>query len=52
MISAAEYEAALQALSDAGLQNGWVQEIGASENYLPAFEREGHPFAPASDVGA
>lgn len=52
MISAAEYEAALQALSDAGLQNGWVQEIGASENYLPDFEREGHPFVPASDVGA
>jgi len=46
-ISTAEYEAALQALSAAGLENGWVQQIGASEDYLPDFERDGHPFMPA-----
>ncbi len=26
------------------IENGWIQEMGASENYLPDFEREGHPF--------
>ena len=44
-ISTAEYETVLQLLSDIGLENGWVQEMGASENYLPDFEREGHPFS-------
>jgi len=44
-ISMAEYEAVFKLLSDLGLENGWVQEMGASENYLPDFEREGHPFA-------
>jgi len=24
-----------------------VQEMGAAEEYLPDFEREGHPFSPA-----
>jgi len=34
-------------LSDTGLENGWIQEMGASDNYVPDFEREGHPFSPA-----
>ncbi len=45
-ISMAEYEMVLQLLSDLGLENGWVQKMGASENYLPDFEQEGHPFSP------
>jgi putative pyruvate formate lyase activating enzyme len=44
-ISVAEYETVLQLLSDLGLENGWIQEMGASGNYLPDFEREGHPFS-------
>jgi putative pyruvate formate lyase activating enzyme len=44
-ISMAEYEMVLQLLSDLGLENGWVQEMGASENYLPDFEQDGHPFS-------
>jgi len=40
----AEYEMILQLLSDVGIENGWMQEIGAAENYVPDFEREGHPF--------
>jgi len=44
-ISASEYEAVLKLLDKVGLENGWVQEMGASENYLPDFEREGHPFS-------
>jgi putative pyruvate formate lyase activating enzyme len=48
-ISIAEHETVIQLLADAGLENGWVQEIGAAENYLPDFEREGHPFSPAPE---
>jgi putative pyruvate formate lyase activating enzyme len=43
-ISTSEYETVLQFLDDLGIENGWVQKMGASENYLPDFEREGHPF--------
>jgi len=43
-ISVAEYETVLRLLAEAGIENGWTQEIGASENYVPDFEREGHPF--------
>jgi putative pyruvate formate lyase activating enzyme len=43
-ISQAEYDEVLRFLSELGLENGWVQEMGASEEYLPDFEREGHPF--------
>jgi len=43
-ISIAEYDTVLRLLTDIGLENGWVQKMEASENYLPDFEREGHPF--------
>ena len=43
-ISTAEYETVLQLLYDIGIENGWVQEMGASEDYIPDFEWEGHPF--------
>jgi putative pyruvate formate lyase activating enzyme len=45
-ISLEEYKTVLQLLSDLGLEKGWIQEMGAAENYLPDFEREGHPFSP------
>jgi len=48
-ISASEHEAVLKLLNELGLENGWVQEMGASENYLPDFEREGHPFSLSAD---
>ncbi len=44
IISAAEYAEVLRLLDEMGLENGWVQELGAAENYLPDFEREGSPF--------
>jgi putative pyruvate formate lyase activating enzyme len=47
-ISEAEYEEVLGLLGEVGLENGWVQEMGAAENYLPDFDREGHPFSVAS----
>ncbi len=43
-ISLAEYETVLRLLADAGIENGWIQEMGASENYVPDFERADHPF--------
>jgi putative pyruvate formate lyase activating enzyme len=43
-ISAAEYRMALQSLQDLGMENGWIQEMGASEDYIPDFERKGDPF--------
>ncbi len=49
-ISEAEYEKVLRLLDEVGLENGWVQEMGAAENYLPDFEREGHPFPVAADM--
>jgi len=48
-LSASEYEAVLGLLDEVGLENGWVQEMGAAENYLPDFEREGHPFSTRAD---
>jgi putative pyruvate formate lyase activating enzyme len=43
-ITMAEYETALQVLEEAGLENGWVQNMESPQNYLPDFERGGHPF--------
>ena len=43
-ISQAEYDEVLRLLAELGLENGWAQEMGASEEYLPDFQREGHPF--------
>jgi putative pyruvate formate lyase activating enzyme len=43
-ISAAEYEAVIDMLSRVGMENGWTQEMESLDNYLPDFEREGHPF--------
>jgi putative pyruvate formate lyase activating enzyme len=51
-ISVDEYETVLQLLTDLGLENGWVQEMGAAGNYLPDFEREGHPFSPTPEKTA
>jgi len=43
-ISSSEYSEVVELVERLGLENGWVQEPGASDNYLPDFEREGHPF--------
>ncbi|MFC2051318.1 radical SAM protein [Chloroflexota bacterium] len=43
-ISPPEYSEVINLVDRLGLENGWLQEMGASENYLPDFRREGHPF--------
>lgn len=46
-ITVEEHEEVLGLLDDLGIENGWVQEMGSAEEYLPDFERDGHPFSPA-----
>ncbi|HXZ30514.1 MAG TPA: hypothetical protein VEG43_05045, partial [Dehalococcoidia bacterium] len=46
-ITVEEHEKVLRLLNDLGIENGWMQEMGAAEEYLPDFERKGHPFSPA-----
>ncbi|MBA7557112.1 hypothetical protein ES705_49846 [subsurface metagenome] len=48
-ISTSEHKAVLRLLDEVGLENGWVQGMGASGSYLPDFEREGHPFSLSAD---
>ena len=50
-ISVAEYETVVSLLSDLRMENGWVQEMGAQDNYVPDFEREGHPFSTTARIG-
>ncbi len=46
-ISLSEYHEVVDLVNSLGLENGWLQEMGASGNYLPDFEHEGDPFNPA-----
>ena len=46
-ISELEYATVIRLQDKLGLENGWRQEMGAARNYLPDFEREGHPFTPS-----
>ena len=43
-ITEAEYFEAVDLLDKLGIENGWIQEMNAPENYQPNFEREQHPF--------
>jgi putative pyruvate formate lyase activating enzyme len=47
-ITADEHKRVSQLLGDLQIENGWVQEMAAAEEYLPDFEREGHPFSPGN----
>jgi putative pyruvate formate lyase activating enzyme len=43
-ITREEYAEVMGLVEELGIENGWVQEMGASESYLPDFARDGHPF--------
>ena len=43
-ISLSEYSEVTRLLDRLEIENGWLQEMDASVNYLPDFTREGHPF--------
>jgi len=42
-----EYSEVVNLLDSLGLENGWLQEMGASEDYLPDFRHENDPFSPS-----
>jgi len=46
-LSPSEYSEVVELVNRLGLENGWLQEMGASDSYQPDFDREGHPFSPA-----
>lgn len=43
-ISKIEYTETIELLDELGLENGWIQEMDAADNYQPHFNEEGHPF--------
>ena len=46
-ITLREYEEIIGLLDELGLDNGWVQEMNASDTYQPDFYRREHPFESA-----
>ncbi len=46
-INRQEYAEVMELLEELDIGNGWVQELDASDHYMPDFDREGHPFEPA-----
>ena len=43
-ITPAEYTEVTKLVDRLGLENGWLQGIGAARNYLPDFRRKDNPF--------
>jgi putative pyruvate formate lyase activating enzyme len=43
-ISLSEHQEVLKIMEELGLEEGWIQKMDAQEDYLPDFERKGHPF--------
>jgi putative pyruvate formate lyase activating enzyme len=43
-ITEAEYLEVIELLEELDIENGWIQEMSAPENYRPDFERKSHPF--------
>ncbi len=48
-ISAAEYNEVLELASALGMENGFIQDLDSVTEYLPDFDREGHPFVSTPD---
>ncbi|PIU23676.1 MAG: radical SAM protein, partial [Chloroflexi bacterium CG08_land_8_20_14_0_20_45_12] len=42
-ISLPEYLDVLKLVDELGLENGWIQDMEAADNYLPHFDRDGNP---------
>jgi putative pyruvate formate lyase activating enzyme len=43
MINADDYRCVTDEMEKLGLDNGWLQEYGSSDNYRPDFDKD-HPF--------
>jgi len=48
-ITPEEYASVVEIVERLGLENGWLQEMGADSNYRPDFDRDQHPFEPAAE---
>jgi len=49
-ISAEEYDEVSRLVAELGIENGWMQEMSASRNYLPDFSSEAGPFPAREGV--
>ncbi len=49
-ISSEEYNEVMELVEKLGIENGWMQGMGASQNYLPDFARQDYPFPATEDV--
>jgi putative pyruvate formate lyase activating enzyme len=47
-LTPAEYSEVVGLVEQLGLENGWIQEMGSSDSYLPDFERTDQPFFPST----
>lgn len=45
-ITKREYSEVIELVNELGLENGWLQEMGASAHYRPDFDRPSSPFDP------
>jgi putative pyruvate formate lyase activating enzyme len=43
-ITEIEYHEVVDLLEKLGIENGWIQEMSATDNYQPDFENQNHPF--------
>ena len=50
IISSEECDEVIALVERLGIGNGWMQEMGTSQNYLPDFSRQGYPFPATEDV--
>jgi putative pyruvate formate lyase activating enzyme len=50
-ISAEEYDEISRLVDELGIENGWMQGMSASRNYLPDFSSEVGPFEKREGVG-
>ena len=49
-ITLEEYDEVVKLLEKLGIENGWLQGMGAAQNYLPDFSHQGYPFPIAEDA--
>ncbi|MFC2014547.1 radical SAM protein [Chloroflexota bacterium] len=45
-LSFPEYREVVEIMDRLGMENGWLQEMNAADNYLPDFQNKSHPFEP------
>ncbi|UCH43696.1 MAG: radical SAM protein, partial [Dehalococcoidales bacterium] len=48
-LTTVEYSEVVGLVERLGLGNGWIQEMEASDSYLPDFTHNGHPFSSSAD---